>query len=120
MGLISRTGVIPLNPEQDSAGSLTQYVKDSAIILQVIAGMLLVDNLLRDQEVTFIVGKDELDAATRNIPFDTIPDYEAACDKEGWKGVRVAVRLKLQPFAFGTNLCDIDPAINLRGGRFRS
>jgi amidase len=40
VGLTSRAGLIPLNPEHDSAGPMTRWVKDSARILQVIAGKL--------------------------------------------------------------------------------
>ncbi|KAJ6179652.1 amidase [Penicillium mononematosum] len=72
VGLTSRFGTIPTNPEQDSVGPITQYVKDSAIILHVIAG------------------KDNLDCATESIPFDKIPDYEAACQRDALKGVRIA------------------------------
>ncbi|KAJ5088765.1 amidase [Penicillium angulare] len=72
-GLTSRAGVIPLNPEQDSVGPITQYVKDSAIILNIIAG------------------KDILDSATDNIPFEKPPDYKAACQKNALNGIRIAV-----------------------------
>ncbi|TQV97343.1 amidase [Cordyceps javanica] len=73
VGLTSRAGVIPLNPEQDSVGPLTRQVKDSAIILQVIAG------------------KDERDKATTDIPFDDVPDYVAACTETGLQGIRIVV-----------------------------
>lgn len=42
VGLTSRAGTIPLNPEQDSIGPSTRWVKDSAIIIQVIAGNISV------------------------------------------------------------------------------
>ncbi len=45
-----------------------------------------------------LVGKDYLDSATDNIPFDKIPDYEAACQKDALGGVRVAVSLRNTPF----------------------
>lgn len=80
-----------MNPEQDSAGPFTQYVKDSAIILGVIAGKFPIYILMSAHELTSSLGKDELDIATSNIPFDKIPDYKATCDKDGLKGVRVAV-----------------------------
>ncbi|KAJ6007673.1 amidase [Penicillium herquei] len=72
-GLTSRAGTIPINPEQDLVGPLTQYVKDSAIILSV------------------ITGKDSHDAATNNIPFDRIPHYQIGCQKDALRGIRIAV-----------------------------
>ncbi|XWW92117.1 hypothetical protein V2A60_000039 [Cordyceps javanica] len=55
---------------EDSIGPLTRQVKDSAIILQVIAG------------------KDERDKATADIPFDDVPDYVAACTEAGLQGAQ--------------------------------
>ncbi|KAG4437816.1 hypothetical protein IFR05_006703 [Cadophora sp. M221] len=74
-GLTSRFGSVPINSFQDSIGPLTRRVKDGAIILQVIAE------------------KDALDPETANIPFDTIPDYPAACVPTALRGVRVAAPL---------------------------
>lgn len=73
VGLTSRSGVIPLNPEQDSVGPLTRWVKDSAIILQAIAG------------------RDESDFASADIQFETVPDYVACCKDSGLRGLRIAV-----------------------------
>ncbi|KAK0651108.1 putative amidase [Cercophora newfieldiana] len=73
VGLTSRAGLVPINSEWDTAGPMTRWVKDSARILQVIAG------------------KDELDPATQDIPFDTIPDYVASCSVDGCQGMRIAV-----------------------------
>ena len=36
-----------------------------------------------------IAGKDDKDAFTDDIPFDTIPDYEAACKKDALEGARI-------------------------------
>ncbi|KAK0668450.1 amidase [Cercophora samala] len=73
VGLTSRAGTIPLNPEHDSIGPLTRFVKDSARILQVIAG------------------RDELDPATWDIPFASIPDYVGACSLAGCQGLRIVL-----------------------------
>lgn len=38
VGLVSRTGVIPISPSRDTAGPMTRTVADAAIVLDVIAG----------------------------------------------------------------------------------
>ena len=38
VGLVSRTGIIPISEDQDIAGPITRTVKDAAILLGVIAG----------------------------------------------------------------------------------
>ncbi|KAF5601713.1 amidase [Fusarium subglutinans] len=94
VGLTSRAGTIPINPEQDSIGPLTGSVKDSAIILQVIAG------------------KDDGDPATKDIPFDEgTPDYVSSCQKSGLQGVRVLVPLSVY------KVVDSDPEV---GTAFRA
>ena len=37
MGLVSRTGVVPLNFLADIAGPMTRTVEDAAVVLKVIA-----------------------------------------------------------------------------------
>ncbi|KAF2807642.1 putative amidase [Mytilinidion resinicola] len=73
VGLTSRSGAIPLNPEQDSVGTLTRWVKDSALILQVIAG------------------KDEDDSASADVPFEDVPDYVVSCTTSGLEGLQIVV-----------------------------
>lgn len=38
LGLIPRTGIIPISPSQDTAGTLTRSVRDAALLLSVMAG----------------------------------------------------------------------------------
>lgn len=38
VGLVSRSGIVPLSADQDTAGPMTRTVKDAAILLGVIAG----------------------------------------------------------------------------------
>ncbi|KAJ5737504.1 amidase [Penicillium malachiteum] len=90
-GLTSRAGTIPINPEQDSVGPLTQYVKDSAIILNA------------------ITGQDSHDSATNNIPFKEIPDYQFGCQKDALRGVRVAVPKSV----YGIADSDSDPEVGI-------
>ncbi|MBQ3459934.1 MAG: hypothetical protein IJH14_04610 [Solobacterium sp.] len=69
VGLVSRSGILPISNIQDTAGPMGTSVADCAYVLQAIAG------------------KDEKDAATgRQI----IRDYPAALNRDG-KGLKVAV-----------------------------
>lgn len=38
LGLIPRTGIIPISPSQDTAGPITRSVRDAALLLSVMAG----------------------------------------------------------------------------------
>ncbi len=72
LGLISRTGVIPIAYTQDTAGPMARNVEDAAILLQVLAG------------------KDEQDAPTQTSPVP-LPDYASYLDAEGLRGARIGI-----------------------------
>jgi len=72
VGLISRTGMIPISQTQDTAGPMTRTVRDAASLLTVLAG------------------PDRNDPATRSAPA-TAPDYTKVLDKNGLKGARIGV-----------------------------
>ena len=71
VGLISRTGILPISHSQDTAGPLTRTVRDAAILLNVLAA------------------RDPQDAATQ--PLQRPNDYTAGLDKDGLKGARIGV-----------------------------
>lgn len=71
VGLISRAGILPISHSQDTAGPLTRTVRDSAILLNVLAE------------------RDPLDAATK--PLQRPADYTAGLDKDGLKGARIGL-----------------------------
>jgi amidase len=71
VGLISRAGILPISHSQDTAGPMTRTVRDSAILLNVLAA------------------KDPLDAATQGLQRPN--DYTAGLDKDGLKGARIGV-----------------------------
>ncbi|WP_226037260.1 amidase family protein [Aquibacillus saliphilus] len=73
VGLISRTGIIPIAHSQDTAGPLTRTVTDSAILLGVLAGV------------------DELDPATRTSIKNKEFDYTKHLNSDGLKGARIGV-----------------------------
>ncbi|KAL2396246.1 amidase [Exophiala dermatitidis] len=73
VGLTSRDLVIPISEHQDTVGPMARTVKDAAYLLAAIAG------------------KSPHDNYTDAIPFDTIPDYVAACNFSALKGKRIGV-----------------------------
>jgi amidase len=71
VGLISRAGILPISHSQDTAGPLTRTVRDSAILLNVLAA------------------RDPQDPATHALQRPA--DYTAGLDKDGLKGARIGV-----------------------------
>ncbi|PYO93319.1 MAG: amidase [Gemmatimonadetes bacterium] len=72
IGLVSRSGIIPIAHTQDTAGPMCRTVTDAAILLGALAG------------------PDPSDAATSTAP-SAIPDYTRALDPNGLKGARIGV-----------------------------
>lgn len=70
VGLVSRGGIIPISHSQDTAGPMARSVADAAMLLGALAGA------------------DPGDAATAGAK---VPDYAAALDKDGLKGMRLGV-----------------------------
>lgn len=80
VGLISRTGVIPISHTQDTAGPMCRTVRDAALLL---AGM---------------VGVDEEDSATKASLGKSLQDYTRHLDRDGLKGARLGVVRRLSTF----------------------
>jgi amidase len=73
MGLVSRSGVVPLNLSADIAGAVTRTVADTAAVLQVIAG------------------PDPSDAVTAAGRDHVAANYAASLRPDGLKGARLGV-----------------------------
>lgn len=73
VGLISRTGIIPLAESQDTAGPMARTVADAAITLGVLAGV------------------DERDLATEKSEGHALEDYTPHLKADGLKGARIGV-----------------------------
>ncbi|BDU68804.1 amidase [Geothrix oryzae] len=73
VGLVSRSGIIPISHTQDTAGPMTRTVRDAAVLLNVLAG------------------SDPRDAATREADARREADYTPFLVAEGLKGARLGV-----------------------------
>lgn len=72
-GLVARDGIIPLSNRQDTVGPLARTVKSAAHLL------------------TAMSGKSAFDNATHSIPFESLPNYAAACQSTELGGLRIGV-----------------------------
>jgi len=73
LGLVSRTGIIPIAHSQDTAGPMARTVRDAAIILNALTGI------------------DPRDPATRGAQARGLIDYTRALDPNGLRGARIGV-----------------------------
>jgi amidase len=73
IGLVSRTGIIPISHSQDTAGPMTRTVRDAAILLSVLAGV------------------DPQDAVTAESKDHAKSDYTQFLDAAGLKGAKIGV-----------------------------
>jgi amidase len=76
VGLISRSGIIPISHTQDGAGPMCRSVKDAAILLGA------------------LTGADPEDAATAESASKSRDDYTQFLDANGLKGARIGVARK--------------------------
>jgi amidase len=76
LGLVSRSGIIPIAHSQDTAGPMTRTVRDAAILLSALAGA------------------DPRDPATSASSGHLQPDYTSSLDPNGLRGARIGVARK--------------------------
>src|SRR5260370_20871974 len=87
LGLISRTGIIPIAHSKDTAGPMARTVRDVAILLGALAG------------------SDPRDAATVDADSKMQKDYTQFLDPNGLRGVRIGVARKY--FGFSDSVDDL-------------
>src|SRR4051794_10430683 len=73
VGLLSRSGIIPISATQDTAGPMTRTVRDAAILLGALTGI------------------DEQDASTRESQGKMQNDYTVYLDANALKGKRIGI-----------------------------
>lgn len=80
LGLLSRSGIIPIAHSQDTPGPMARTVADAAILLGALTGV------------------DSRDAATKESEGKSLNDYTKFLDSNGLKGARVGVARKFFGF----------------------
>jgi amidase len=73
LGLLSRSGIIPIAHSQDTPGPMTRTVTDAAILLGA------------------MTGADAADPATKSNRKRSVANYAKFLDREGLKGARIGV-----------------------------
>lgn len=81
VGLVSRSGIIPISHSQDTAGPMCRTLRDAAILLSA------------------LTGADPQDQATPASAGKAQANYEQYCDPNGLKGARIGVARKFFGFS---------------------
>jgi amidase len=89
VGLVSRSGIIPISASQDTAGPMARTVRDAVLLLNILAAA------------------DSADSATAAAP-KTRSDYTQFLDRNGLRGARIGVVRK----SFGFN-AEVDKLMDL-------
>jgi amidase len=76
LGLISRTGIVPIAHSQDTAGPMARTVRDAALLLSVLAG------------------EDPEEPLTARPPGQRHLDYSQFLDADGLRGARLGIARK--------------------------
>ncbi len=85
VGLVSRSGIIPISHSQDTAGPMCRTLRDAAIMLGALTGV------------------DPEDAATSASQGKSHTDYTTFLDANGLKGARIGVARKYFGFSDGVD-----------------
>ena len=81
VGLIGRSGIIPISHSQDTAGPMARTVSDAAILLSALTGI------------------DANDALTKTSSGKSLKDYTQFLNKDGLRGARLGVARKYFGFS---------------------
>ncbi len=73
LGLISRSGIVPIAHSQDTAGPMARTVRDAALLLGALTGL------------------DPRDKATQASAGKSLTDYTQFCDAGGLRGAKIGI-----------------------------
>jgi amidase len=97
VGLVSRSGIIPISHTQDTAGPLCRTVADAAVLLSAMAGT------------------DDRDPATASAARHVQPDYRRFLEPAGLRGMRIGVaRAKFFGYSGATDRLAEDALVALK------
>ena len=85
VGLIGRSGIIPISHSQDTAGPMARTVSDAAILLGALTGI------------------DANDAITKTSVGKSFTDYTQSLNKDGLRGARLGIARKYFGFNDGVD-----------------
>jgi len=85
VGLVSRTGIIPISHSQDTAGPMCRSLRDAAVMLGALTGV------------------DPEDPATADSQGKSYTDYTQFLDANGLKGARIGIARKYFGFSEGVD-----------------
>jgi amidase len=80
-GLVSRRGIVPISPVQDTAGAMATCVADAAAMLSVLAGADPLDP----------VGSDDFDDAERTMALTGPSSFTGTLDPAALEGARLGI-----------------------------
>lgn len=95
LGLVSRSGIIPIAHSQDTAGSMARTVTDAALLLSA------------------LVGKDDLDPTT-HLNKNKINNYAEGLNNNDLQGVRIGFIKQLSDFHSGVEKIMEQALVDLR------
>ena len=98
LGLVSRSGIIPIAHSQDTAGPMGRTVKDAAILLNA------------------MVGRDDNDPLADSFP-DEVPDFAAGLTWDALQGARIGV---IRNYSGVGNDARVDAAFDSSVEQFRA
>ncbi len=129
VGLISRTGVVPISHSQDTAGPMARTVEDATTLLGVLVGFDYEDKASaalrhlpsrifymsgsRKGVITHRIYNNERDGASRR---NFSPDYTQFLDANGLKGARIGVVRNYFGFHEGVDVVLKEALEALKGG----
>ncbi len=97
IGLVGRSGIIPISHSQDTAGPIARSVADAALLMNA------------------IVGVDPDDPATAGAEGRRPADYAANLDDDGLRGARIGVLADLDAFSIDVRRLVADCVEVMRG-----